>query len=119
MKAYRGYMTLSIAIFSEIIGTAMLKMSDGFSNLLPSIGVIIGFGIAFYCLSLSLRDLPLSLAYAIWSGVGTVLTAVIGIIIWGDSFNTLTAVGIILIVGGVVLLNAQSKSEEAEVEASI
>lgn len=61
----------------------MLKMSEGFTQILPTIGVIIGFIIAFYSLSISLRVLPLSLAYAIWAGVGTVLTAIVGIVIWG------------------------------------
>ena len=67
----KGYIALGISIISEIFGTTMLKLSDGFSNLLPSIGVIIGFVIAFYCLSLCLKTIPFSLAYAIWSGIGT------------------------------------------------
>ena len=109
----RGYLALSISIICEIFATAMLKMSDGFTVLLPSIGVIAGYGLAFYCLSLCLKTLPLSLAYAIWSGVGTALTAVIGALVWGEVFSTLKLAGIILIIGGVILLNS-SKSEEIE-----
>lgn len=109
MKRNKGYLALSIAIISEIIGTTMLKMSEGFTQLIPSIGVVIGFIIAFYSLSISLRELPLSLAYAIWSGVGTVLTAIVGIVIWGDPYSILTFAGIVLIVGGVVLLNSPLK----------
>jgi multidrug resistance protein EbrB len=112
MKKNVGYIALSIAIASEVVGTTMLKLSDGFTQLLPSIGVIIGFVIAFYSLSISLRELPLSLAYAIWSGVGTVLTAFVGIVVWGDPFGILMFAGIVLIVGGVVLLNAPSAKEE-------
>jgi multidrug resistance protein EbrB len=109
----RGYFALSISIICEIFATAMLKMSEGFTVLFPSVGVIIGYGLAFYCLSLCLRTLPLSLAYAIWSGVGTALTAVIGALVWGEVFSTLKLAGIILIIGGVILLNS-SKSEEIE-----
>lgn len=112
MKRNVGYIALGIAIASEIVGTTMLKMSEGFTLLLPSIGVIIGFVIAFYSLSISLRELPLSLAYAIWSGVGTVLTALVGMVVWGDPFGILTFAGIVLIVGGVVLLNAPSADQE-------
>lgn len=112
MKRNVGYIALGIAIASEVVGTTMLKMSEGFTQLLPSIGVIIGFVIAFYSLSISLRELPLSLAYAIWSGVGTVLTAFVGIVVWGDPFGILMFAGIVLIVGGVVLLNAPSAKEE-------
>lgn len=109
----RGYLALSISIICEIFATAMLKMSEGFTVLFPSVGVIIGYGLAFYCLSLCLKTLPLSLAYAIWSGVGTALTAVIGALMWGEAFSTLKLAGIILIIGGVILLNS-SKSEEIE-----
>lgn len=109
----RGYFALSISIICEIFATVMLKMSEGFTVLFPSVGVIIGYGLAFYCLSLCLKTLPLSLAYAIWSGVGTALTAVIGALVWGEVFSTLKLAGIILIIGGVILLNS-SKSEEIE-----
>lgn len=109
----KGYFALAIAIISEIFGTTMLKMSEGFTNVLPSAGVIIGMGLAFYCLSLSLKSIPLSMAYAIWSGVGTALTALIGILIWKDPFNLITGVSILLIIGGVVLLNSSNRPEPA------
>lgn len=107
----KGYITLGMSIFSEIFGTTMLKLSEGFTNLFPSIGVIVGFGLSFYCLSLSLKTVPLSLAYAIWSGMGTALTALIGVLLWRDPFSIITLVGLVLIIGGVVLLNT-SKSPE-------
>lgn len=106
----KSYLALSIAIISEIFGTTMLKLSDGFSSLLPSIGVVIGMGLAFYSLSISLRTIPLSLAYAIWSGVGTALTALIGILIWNDPFNLLTGISLLIIIGGLVLLNSSDKA---------
>ncbi|WP_410768854.1 DMT family transporter [Fontibacillus sp. BL9] len=107
----KGYAALVIAIVSEIFGTNMLKMSDGFSILLPSIGVIAGFGLSFYFLSVSLKTLPLSIAYGIWSGVGTAITAMIGIFLWGEPFHILIAVGLIAIIGGVVLLNSPQKQK--------
>ncbi|MDQ0059863.1 DMT family transporter [Paenibacillus harenae] len=114
----KGYFYLSIAVISEIFGTSMLKLSDSFTSLLPSIGVIIGFGISFYCLSIGLRTVPLSLAYAIWSGLGTAITALIGVLVWGDSFTIDSFGAIILIIGGVVLLNASSGHGENAAEPS-
>lgn len=110
----KGYIALAGAIVTEVFGTTMLKISEGFTNLFPSIGVIIGFGLAFYLLSLSLKSIPLSLAYAIWSGVGTALTALIGILIWNDPFNLITLLGLFLIIGGVVLLNSKSAEKEPQ-----
>ncbi|MBH5317867.1 multidrug efflux SMR transporter [Paenibacillus sp. GSMTC-2017] len=108
----KGYIALTCSIAFEVFGTTMLKLSDGFSNVLPSIAFIIGMGTAFYSLSICLRTIPLSLAYAIWSGVGTALTAVIGVLLWDDPFNLITLSGFALIIGGVALLNASNKSVE-------
>ncbi|MGM9988205.1 MAG: DMT family transporter [Bacillaceae bacterium] len=108
-----GYKALAIAIMSEIFGTTMLKLSEGFTNLLPSLAVIFGFGLAFYSLSLCLKTVPLSLAYAIWSGVGTALTALIGVLLWGEPFNMITLSGLVLIIGGVALLNVSNNDETA------
>jgi len=83
----------------------MLKLSEAFTILGPSIAVALGYGLSFYSLSLCLKTLPLSLAYAIWSGVGTALTVIVGMVIWGDFFNLYSAIGIVLIIGGVILLN--------------
>lgn len=101
----KSYIFLAISIIGEVFATAMLKMSEGFTNLLPSLAVIVGYGLSFYFISLALKTIPLSLAYAIWSGVGTALTALIGIFIWDELFSTLKLAGILLIIGGVVLLN--------------
>lgn len=107
-----GFVALTIAIISEVFGTSMLKLSEGFTNLFPSIGVVICFGISFFSLSIALKSLPLSLAYAIWAGVGTALTALIGVIVWNEPFNTLTFIGLTLIIVGVVMLNQNSSSNE-------
>jgi len=108
----KGYSLLSISIVSEIFGTAMLELSEGFTNLGPSVGVVAGYGLSFYCLALCLKTIPLSLAYAIWSGVGTAITALIGVLIWNDPFNLITLSGLALIIGGVILLNASDTKKE-------
>ena len=82
-REMKGYSYLAVSIIAEVFGTAMLKLSTGFTLLLPSLGVIVGYGLAFYCLSLCLRSIPLSLAYAIWSGAGTAFTALIGFVFLG------------------------------------
>ncbi|MDM5227433.1 multidrug efflux SMR transporter [Cytobacillus sp. NJ13] len=101
-----AYLLLALAIVSEVFGSSLLKAADGFKKLLPSLGVIIGYGVAFYALSLSLKTLPLGVAYAIWAGLGTVLTAMVGIIIYKENVNRKKILGLALIVGGVILLNS-------------
>ncbi|MEG7281684.1 SMR family multidrug efflux transporter EbrA [Bacillus sp. 0909A] len=102
-----GYLFLTIAICSESIGAAMLKVSDGFKKWKPSALVVIGYSLAFYMLSLTLNRIPLSLSYATWSGVGTVLTAVIGAKFFKEKLNVNGLIGIGLLISGVVLLNWQ------------
>lgn len=110
-----SYIALTISIISEVFATTMLKMSDGFTNPVPSIGVIVGYAVSFYCLSVSLKMIPLSLAYAIWAGAGTALTTLIGVLVWQDPFNSLTLIGLMLIIGGIIVLNsskAESRTKE-------
>ncbi|MFC3652189.1 DMT family transporter [Dyella humi] len=103
-----GY--LSLAILAEVIATSALKASSGFSQLVPSIVVIAGYGTAFYCLSLALRSVPLGIAYAIWSGAGTALIALIGAVLYKQKLDPAAILGIGLIVAGVLVLNIFSKS---------
>ncbi|GGC95524.1 QacE family quaternary ammonium compound efflux SMR transporter [Thalassobacillus devorans] len=100
-----AYGLLMLAIISEVFGSAMLKASNGFKNKLAVIGVVSGYGLAFYCLALSLNMLPLSVAYAIWAGLGTALTALVGITIYKEKFNRKNVAGLMLIIIGVTLLN--------------
>ncbi|KQO04690.1 DMT family transporter [Paenibacillus sp. Leaf72] len=109
----KGYVYLCIAIIGEVFGASMLKASDGFTNVLPVIGLIIGMGSAFLFLSLCLRTLSLSLVYAIWAGVGTALTALLGVFIWNEPFGWLTGLGLLFIIGGVVLLNTLPGTQRA------
>lgn len=99
-----AYVLLSLAIVSEVFGSSMLKASNGFKKLLPSIAVVFGMGLAFFSLSLALKEIPLGTAYAIWSGVGTALTAMIGVLVYKESLNVKKTAGLVLIIGGVVLL---------------
>ncbi|MGJ7911502.1 DMT family transporter [Neobacillus sp. LXY-1] len=100
-----AFMLLIFAILSEVFGSSMLKATNGFKKLLPSLGVALGYGMAFYALSLSLKSLPLGLVYAIWSGLGTALTALVGIFIYKENFNVRKLLGLVSIIGGVILLN--------------
>ena len=100
-----AYLFLAISIMSELFGTSMLKASQGFTRLLPVIATLISFTCSFFFLSLSLKTIPLNTAYAIWSGVGTVATVIISILIWKEKINIGSVMGISLIVIGVVVLN--------------
>lgn len=100
-----AYLYLMLAIISELIGTSLLKASDGFSKLFPTLGLLVSFSLAFFFLSLSLKTIPLNLAYAIWSGLGTVATVVISILIWKEQVNFASITGITLIIVGVIILN--------------
>jgi len=100
-----GYAFLAIAIICETFSTSMLKASVGFSRMIPSIAFLIGISVSFYTLSQALTYMPLMIAYAIWSGMGTALTALIDVLVWQESFNGYTAIGISLIIIGVVVLN--------------
>lgn len=100
-----AYVLLGIAIAFEVFSTSMLKASMGFSKLMPSLAFIIGMGTSFYTVSQAMNVIPLNIAYAIWSGLGTVLTALVAISIWKEPVNIYTGLGIVLIVSGVVILN--------------
>jgi small multidrug resistance pump len=101
----RGMMFLLGAIVCELVGTNALKAAEGFTRLLPTLVVIVGYGASFYLMSLSLRTIPLGIAYAIWSGLGTAAIAVIGAMVWREQLSIAGVIGIVLIVIGVVLLN--------------
>ncbi len=101
---------LAIAIVSEVLATSALKASDGFTRLYPSIVVIVGYGLAFYFLSLTLRTIPVGVAYAVWSGVGIVLLSLLGWIVYGQRLDLAALVGIALIAAGIIVLNTFSRS---------
>lgn len=100
-----AYVYLAFAIILETFGSSMLKLSKGFKKLLPVIGVITGYCVSFYLFSLALLELPLGFSYAVWSGVGTILTALAGVYLFKEKLNRIGVLGISLIIVGVVLLN--------------
>jgi len=98
-------LALAVAIVCEVIATAALKSSDGFTRLWPSLLVITGYGLAFYALSIALRTIPVGVAYAIWSGVGIVGIALIGWFAFRQALDAPALIGIGLILAGVLVLN--------------
>ncbi|WP_447555267.1 DMT family transporter [Vreelandella sp. EE22] len=103
------FVLLILAIVAEVIGTSALKASEGFTRPLSSLVVVIGYGLAFYLLSLVLRTLPVGIAYAIWAGLGIVLVTVVGIVTFNEKPDLPAFVGIGMIVAGVVVLQVFSK----------
>ena len=101
---------LAIAIVAEVVGTSCLKAAAGFTKPLPSLAVVVGYGVAFFFLSLTLDTVPVGVAYAIWSGVGVTLVAAIGWLCFDQQLDAAACLGMGLIVAGVVVLNLFSKS---------
>ncbi len=100
-----GYMFLTIAILLELIGTTLMKMSNGFSRVPFAIGTLTAYGFCFYFFALSLKTVPLNIAYATWGGLGVVLAAAVSYFYFHESISSFGAIGIVLIVIGVVLCN--------------
>lgn len=106
----KNWLFLGTAIMAEVIATSSLKASAGFTKVLPSLVVVIGYGVAFYFLSLTLKTIPVGIAYAIWSGSGIVLISLIGWLALGQKLDLASVVGMGLIVTGVVVINVFSKA---------
>jgi small multidrug resistance pump len=104
------WLYLAIAIVAEVVGTSFLKASAGFTKPVPSIMVVLGYGLAFFFLSLTLDKVPVGIAYAVWSGAGVTLIAAISWLFFGQKLDGPAIVGMGLIVAGVVVLNVFSKS---------
>jgi small multidrug resistance pump len=102
-----GWIYLAIAIGAEVAATTALRSSNGFTNLVPSAIVVLGYGLAFAMLSFALKTVDLGIAYAIWAGIGTVAIALIGIVAFGEPGSAAKAAGIALIVAGVAIVNLQ------------
>lgn len=104
------YLLLGIAIVAEVIATSALRAAEGFTRLVPSIMVVIGYAVAFLCLSLTLKSIPVGIVYAIWSGLGIVLISIVAYFLYGQSLDLPAIIGMALILVGVVVLNLFSKS---------
>ena len=101
---------LITAIVSEVIATSALKASTGFTKPLPSVVVVIGYLVSFYFLSLTLKTIPVGIAYAIWSGVGVVLISVVAWLLYGRRLDLPALIGMGLIISGVMVINLFSNT---------
>jgi small multidrug resistance pump len=106
-----AWLHLCIAIVAEVIATSALKASEGFTRMGPSITVVVGYAVAFYFLSVTLKEIPVGIAYAVWSGVGIVLVSIIGWVVYRQALDAPAVLGMALIVAGVVVLNVWSRSQ--------
>ena len=105
-----SYLALGIAIVAEVIATTALKSSDSFTRLVPSIITVIGYGMALYFLTVTMKSIPTGVTYAIWSGLGIVLISITSFVFHGQKIDLAGMLGMTLIIAGVVVLNLFSKS---------
>jgi len=110
MGSLKNWILLYVAIVAEVVATSLLKSSEGFTRLWPSLAVVAGYCIAFYSLSLTLRSIQVGVAYAVWSGVGIVLVTVVAWLAYDQKLDVPAVIGIGLIVSGVVVLQLFSKT---------
>ena len=104
------YIYLAIAITAEVIATSALKASSGFTRVVPGAIVILGYGVAFYCLAIVLKTMPVGIAYAIWSGLGILLITAVGFIAFNQKPDLAALLGMALIIAGVLVINLFSTS---------
>ena len=105
-----SFVYLAIAVVFEVIATSSLKASEEFTRLWPSVIVVIGYGAAFYLLSLCLRTIPLGVMYAIWSGLGVVLTGIVGWVVYKEHLDAPAILGMALILSGVAVIRLFSST---------
>lgn len=105
-----SWLFLGVAIIAEVVATSSLKASAGFTKLWPSLVVVVGYGLAFYFLALTLKTIPVGIAYAIWAGLGIVLISVVGWLVFGQKLDGASIVGMTLIIAGVLVIQIFSKA---------
>ncbi len=105
-----AYVYLAVAIVAEVIGTTSLKASDEFTRLVPSLVVVIAYSVSFYCLSTVVRSIPVGITYAIWSGLGVVLVAIAGAVVYNEIPDAPAILGMALILVGLVVMNVFSST---------
>ncbi len=105
-----AYLALSVAIMGEVIATASLKASNSFTNIIPSIIVVLGYASSFYFLTIALKVIPVGVAYATWGGLGIILVTLAGFIIYQQKIDLIGLLGMTLIISGVIILNLFSKT---------
>ena len=105
-----AYLFLAIAIVAEVIATSALKASNEFTRLIPSVVVVVGYGVAFYFMTLVIRTIPLGITYAVWSGLGIVLISAVGFFYYRQPLDLPAIIGMGLIVSGVVVIHLFSNT---------
>ena len=98
------YLYLFLAVVGEVVGTSTLKATEGFTRLWPTLIVVVAYGVAFYFLSLSVQRFPIGVLYAVWSGLGVVLIAIAGYLIYGDRLDLPAILGLTMIIAGVATI---------------
>jgi small multidrug resistance pump len=104
------WVILYVAVLFEVAATTALKASESFTRLIPSLIVIVGYGVSFYLMSLALKKIPLAVVYAVWSALGIALISIIGAVRYGENLDAPAIMGLVMIVGGVIVINVFSKS---------
>ena len=111
VKGIMPYIYLAAAIFCEVIGTMLLPLSENFSKPLPSFALIAAYILAFYFLTFALQTIPLAIVYATWSGLGVLLISILGYVLYDQTLQWQSIVGLFLIVTGVILVNSFASVE--------
>lgn len=110
----RGYIYLFISILFEIAGSSFLKLSDGFTNLIPSLLLIFFYGLSFTIFIFALKTVSLSVGYSIWAGLGTAGAALVGIFLFNEVLSGINIIGLVVIISGVVIMNINNKNENTD-----
>lgn len=109
MSCMNAYLSLLLAVVFEVMATSLVKLSDGFTNLLPTAALLVFYGISFYLMSLAVKVIPIGIAYAVWSGFGIIIISLIGLAFFKQHLDLPAVCGIALILVGVLVINLFSK----------
>src|SRR5262245_54206399 len=104
------WVILYVAVLFEVAATTALRASEGFPRLVTTLIVVVGYGISFYLMTQALNKIPLAVVYAVWSALGIALISIVGVIRYGEGLDAPAIIGLVMIVGGVVVINVFSKS---------
>lgn len=114
----KGYIYLFMSILFEVVGSSFLKLSDGFTNLGPSIFLIISYGLSFTMIVFALKTVSLSIGYSIWAGLGTAGAALVGVFFFQEKMSGLNIFGLLIIIVGVIIMNMNKpRNDQAEASA--
>lgn len=112
----QGYVYLMIAILFEVVGSALLKYSDGFTNLFPTVLLFICYGVSFSIFIIALKTISLSVGYSIWAGLGTAGAALVGKFLFNEVLTGINLFGLVVIIVGVIIMNLKSKKQETKTD---